>query len=95
LPDDLILSLKQAEQPREYLGPPSKKTLNGIKPSVPVRKNYLGHRVSRNKLFKLFLKFNIPQSIVRKPDNAWNHEKQREKFKFLTDQPVCSCGAGK
>ena len=33
--------------------------------------------------------------MVRKPDNAWNYEKQREKFKFLTEQPICSCGAGK
>jgi hypothetical protein len=32
---------------------------------------------------------------VRKTDNAWNYEKQREKFKFLLEQPVCSCGAGK
>lgn len=37
LPDDLILSLKQAEQPREYLGPSSKKSLAGvIKPTIPV-----------------------------------------------------------
>ena len=32
-----MISLKQAEQPKEYLGPPSKKTLAGIKPAVPVR----------------------------------------------------------
>lgn len=37
IPDDLMISLKQAEQPKEYLGPPSKKTLAGIKPAVPVR----------------------------------------------------------
>lgn len=37
IPDDLILSLKQADQPKEYLGPPSKKNLVGIKPTIPVR----------------------------------------------------------
>lgn len=36
IPDDLILSLKQAEQPKEYLGPLSKKTSIGIKPTIPV-----------------------------------------------------------
>ena len=41
LPDDLILSLKQAEQPKEYLGPPSKKAVAGIKPTIPVGKNFL------------------------------------------------------
>lgn len=41
LPDDLILSLKQAEQPREYLGPPSKKAVAGIKPTIPVGKHLL------------------------------------------------------
>lgn len=36
MPDDLLLSLKQAEQPKEYLGPPSKKAIVPIKPAVPV-----------------------------------------------------------
>lgn len=36
VPDDLILSLKQAEQPKEYLGPPSKRNLSSIKPTIPV-----------------------------------------------------------
>jgi hypothetical protein len=69
IPDDLILSIQQADQPKEYLGPISKRTLQGIKPVVP--------------------------NVTRRPDNAWNYEKQREKFKFLTEQPICSCGAGK
>ncbi|CAF0722793.1 unnamed protein product, partial [Brachionus calyciflorus] len=69
IPNDLIVAFKQAEQPKEYIGPPNKKTLNGIKPTNP--------------------------SVIKRPDNAWNFEKQREKFKFLTEQPICSCGAGK
>ena len=36
VPDELILSIKQAEIPREFLGPPSKKTLQNVKPTVPV-----------------------------------------------------------
>lgn len=38
IPDELILSLKQADQPKEgYIGPaPSKKIIAGIKPTVPV-----------------------------------------------------------
>lgn len=32
---------------------------------------------------------------MRKTDSAWNYEKQRDKLKFLLEQPVCSCGAGK
>lgn len=36
MPDDLILSIKQAEIPKEFLGPPSKKTLQNPKPAVPV-----------------------------------------------------------
>ena len=31
----------------------------------------------------------------RPPDNLWNHAKTREKFKHLTDQPPCTCGAGR
>ena len=37
VPDDLILSIKQAEIPKEFLGPPSKRTLQNVKPTVPVR----------------------------------------------------------
>lgn len=36
VPDDLILSIKQAEIPREFLGPPSKRTIQNVKPTVPV-----------------------------------------------------------
>lgn len=36
VPDDLILSIKQAEIPKEFLGPPSKRTLQNAKPTVPV-----------------------------------------------------------
>jgi len=31
----------------------------------------------------------------RPPDNLWNHSKTRERFKHLTDQPPCTCGAGR
>ncbi len=31
----------------------------------------------------------------RPPDNVWNHSKTREKFKHLTEQPPCTCGAGR
>ena len=31
----------------------------------------------------------------RAVDNVWNHEKSRSKFKHLTEQPPCSCGAGR
>ena len=37
----------------------------------------------------------VVPSIIRKPDNAWHFETQRDKFKFLTEQPICSCGAGR
>ena len=29
------------------------------------------------------------------PANAWNHSKQRTKFKHLTDAAPCVCGAGR
>lgn len=64
IPDDLLISLKQTEQAKEYLG--------------PLRRTS-----------------NAGQHILRRPDNVWNNVKMREKLKFLTDQPVCSCGAGK
>lgn len=41
IPDDLILCLKQADQPKQFMGPPSKRTLNGIKPSNPVGLSFL------------------------------------------------------
>lgn len=94
VPDDLILSLKQAEHPKEFLGPPNKRTLKSLSKN-PVRKTndfssiwVLGFTLNR-------LKFNYIKSVIKRCDNAWNYEKQRERFKFLTDQPVCSCGAGK
>lgn len=31
----------------------------------------------------------------RPPDNVWNHAKTRERFKHLTEQPPCTCGAGR
>ena len=31
----------------------------------------------------------------RPPDNVWNHPKSRERFKHLTEQPACTCGAGR
>eukprot|EP00794_Sanderia_malayensis_P016078 gene16078-17701_t len=31
----------------------------------------------------------------RPPDNLWNHARTREKFKHLTEQPPCTCGAGR
>ena len=31
----------------------------------------------------------------RPPDNVWNHSKTRERFKHLTEQPPCTCGAGR
>lgn len=31
----------------------------------------------------------------KRTDNVWNHEKTREKFKHLTEQPICYCGAGR
>ncbi len=41
VPDDLILSIKQAEIPKEFLGPPNKKTLQNPKPTIPVWFTYL------------------------------------------------------
>jgi hypothetical protein len=64
IPDDVLINLKQTEQPKEYLG--------------PLRRTS-----------------NVGQHILRRPDNVWNNIKMREKLKFLTDQTVCSCGAGK
>lgn len=31
----------------------------------------------------------------RPPDNVWNHAKTRDRFKHLTEQPPCTCGAGR
>ena len=89
--------MKQTEQPKEYLGPPSKKNPTGIKPLVPVNiisKAFNIYIYIYCVLKQIFLN-KYSKSIVKRPDNAWNYEKQREKFKFLTDQPICSCGAGK
>ena len=45
-------------------------------------------RLKRGKMFpKVYPK--------RPPDNVWNHAKTREKFKHLTEQPPCTCGAGR
>ena len=32
----------------------------------------------------------------RRPhNNLWNHSRTRERFKHLTEQPPCTCGAGR
>ena len=31
----------------------------------------------------------------KRPANVWNFPKGREKFKHLTEQPPCVCGAGR
>jgi len=35
------------------------------------------------------------QASIKRPDNLWNYSQQRDKLKFLINQPVCTCGAGK
>lgn len=35
------------------------------------------------------------RTVVKRADNLWNHEKSRLKFKHLTEQPPCYCGAGR
>ncbi len=90
IPNDLIVALKQTEVPKEYLGPiKGKLALQNSKPTVPV----IWAKKTKNDIETIILLFFKP--ILKKPDNVWNHQQQREKFKFLTDQTVCACGAGK
>ena len=37
----------------------------------------------------------VRPTSLHPPANAWNHSKQRAKFKHLTDAAPCVCGAGR
>ncbi|CAF1214104.1 unnamed protein product [Rotaria sordida] len=36
----------------------------------------------------------MPPAVARRPDNAWNYPRQREKYRYLLEQNPCTCGAG-
>lgn len=95
IPPDLILSLKRftgseasPSKGSAALLPPSKKN-----PTLPANNKPVMNEISKS-LYDLRLVLQSPV-LVRRPDNLWNHPNRRRKFKHLTSNTPCVCGAGK
>ena len=83
-------AFKQQNKGRKAILPPLMKTKSLKADSIP--SNLL---VTLTKGTKKFENLGPKKHSTRRPANVWNHEKRREKFNHLIQQPTCYCGAGR